>query len=56
MQKIKGFLEDCGTLEKIELLPYHAMGEHKYEALGKEVQSFKVPDAEKMKQLKEIFA
>lgn len=55
MKRIKGFLAECGDPEKIECLPYHAMGENKYRAIGKEPQIFKIPDAEKMKQLKEIF-
>ena len=56
IQKIKDFLKTIGTPEKIELLPYHAMGENKYRAIGKEPQIFKTPDAENMKRLKEIFA
>ncbi len=55
MHKIKDFLKTIGTPEKIELLPYHAMGENKCRAIGEEPQIFKTPDAEKMKQLKEIF-
>ncbi len=55
MQKIKNFLKTIGTPEKVELLPYHAMGENKYCAIGKKPQIFKMPDAEKMKQLKEFF-
>lgn len=55
MQKIKAFLAECGKPEKIELLPYHAMGENKYSAIDKEVQIFKSPETTKMKQLKEIF-
>ena len=55
MQKIKNFLNTIGVPEKVELLPYHAMGENKYRALGKELQIFKTPDSEKMKLLKEIF-
>ena len=47
IQKIKDSL-------KKELLPYHAMGENKYRAIGKEPQIFKTPDAENMKRLKEI--
>ena len=54
IQKIKDFLKTIGTAEKIELLPYHAMGENKYRAIGKEPQIFKTPDAENMKRLKEI--
>ena len=55
LQKIEEFLHLWGNPDKVELLPYHAMGENKYGAIGKEVQIFKVPSAEKMKQLKEIF-
>ena len=56
MQKIKAFLSSCGAPEKVELLPYHAMGEHKYAALRLRVQPFPVPSEEKMKQLKNIFS
>lgn len=56
MQKIKAFLYSCGAPEKVELLPYHAMGEHKYAAIGKETQIFSVPSEEKMKHLKNIFS
>jgi len=38
------------------LLPYHAMGEHKYAAIGKKVKMFSVPSEEKMKHLKNIFS
>ena len=55
MQKIKEFLDACGTPEKVELLPYHAMGENKYGAIGKETQVFKVPTDDKMKELKQKF-
>jgi len=55
MKEIKNYLDSYGHPEKVELLPYHAMGEHKYTALGKEVQTFSVPSEEKMSQLKKIF-
>ena len=55
LQKIKAFLEACQSPQKIELLPYHAMGEHKYIAIGKEAQKFTVPSEEKMTRLKKIF-
>ena len=53
---IKEFLNLCGSPEKIELLPYHAMGEHKYAAIGKTVQTYSVPSEEKMMRLKKIFS
>jgi hypothetical protein len=48
-------LDLCGFPEKVELLPYHAMGEHKYEALGMEAVTFSAPREEKMLQLRKIF-
>jgi len=55
MQKIRNFLAACGKPEKIELLPYHAMGENKYQAIGAQAQIFQVPSAEKMQQFNELF-
>ena len=55
MLTIKTFLSSCGMPEKVELLPYHAMGEHKYAAIGKEAQIFPTPSEEKMMRLKKIF-
>ena len=56
LQRIKEYLSSCGIPEKVELLPYDAMGEHKYAAIGKETQIFSVPSEEKMKHLKNIFS
>jgi len=53
MKAIKNFLS--GRQQKTELLPYHSMGENKYAAIDKAVQSFAVPDNEKMKELEAIF-
>ena len=40
---------------RVELLPYHKMGENKYAALGIKAHSFPVPDRERMQKLKDVF-
>ena len=55
MKKIRSFFDSFGFPKKIELLPYHTMGEHKYAALQKEVQKFEIPSTETMESLKKIF-
>ena len=55
MKSIKELLISFAYPERVELLPYHRMGEHKYAALGKEAVTFTVPDKEKMNRLKSIF-
>ena len=55
MKKIRQWLDQNGKPEKVELLPYHAMGENKYRALGQEPQRFQPPEAEKLKRLQAIF-
>lgn len=55
MKKIKDFIDTCGVPEKIDLLPYHPMGESKCQALGKSQRLFEIPSPEKIKMLREIF-
>lgn len=52
---IRAFLEKYGMPEKVELLPYHKLGENKYRAIGIEPQIFEAPGKEKMEELRAIF-
>ena len=42
MKKAAEFLHGLG-IKKVELLPYHAMGENKYDAIGMKCEKFHVP-------------
>ena len=53
--KIRDFLCSNGEPQKVELLPYHVMGENKYGALGKDVTRFLPPTDEKMAELRSLF-
>ena len=54
MRKIKEFLKPYSPL-KIELLCYHKMGEHKYDALNMQITKFSVPDKATLDKLNYIF-
>lgn len=54
MERIKDFIKQYHP-KKIELLPYHKMGEHKYDALGMHDTKFSVPSGETMAELRNIF-
>ena len=52
---LKNYLQDQRTKpDKIELLPYHAMGEHKYSALEMEKKEYCVPAKEKMEYFNQL--
>ena len=51
MRAMAEFLQKHGRPEKIELLPYHAMGESKARAIGRTPQIFTAPDQEKLQSL-----
>ncbi len=55
MKTVKAFFGVNGYPEKIELLPYHAMGTHKYSALDKKAEEFKVLDKNKIEDLRNLF-
>lgn len=52
--QIKAFFDSYGYPERVEILPYHAMGAHKYTELGLECAEFKAPSNEKIEYLKSI--
>ena len=55
MRAIKAFLDRCGTIKKVELLPYHEMGENKYNAIGKAIPRFAAPAQEALATFRKIF-
>ena len=54
LSKIAAFLKRI-QCEKVELLPYHAMGEHKYDALNREHERYSVPDKAAMDRFRNLF-
>lgn len=56
MRAIRAFFEKHGFPEKVEILPYHAMGEGKALALGLKPQRFSAPNEDQMEALRKIFS
>ena len=54
MRALAAFFQEHGMPEKIELLPYHAMGESKARAIGREPQIFKAPEKEALDALRAL--
>lgn len=56
LKALREFLEPLQGIEKVELLPYHAMGVHKWEALGipYSLSDVQPPTAEEMEKAKAI--
>ncbi|MCQ2386093.1 MAG: glycyl-radical enzyme activating protein [Clostridia bacterium] len=54
-EQIKKYLASLPPVLGVELLPYHAMGESKYEALGRTPRMFSPPGEEQLEMLRGIF-
>ena len=54
MKKISDFVKNL-KVKETELMPYHKMGEHKYEALEMEMTEYEVPTEERINELKKLF-
>ncbi|KGQ69797.1 pyruvate formate lyase-activating enzyme 1 [Chelonobacter oris] len=52
------FIKDMQNIEKIELLPYHRLGQHKWEAMGEkyELEDVMPPNKEKMDHIQAILS
>ena len=55
IRQIADFLKQIKII-KAELLPYHAMGEHKYTALGRNTESFNVPNKNFMNRSRQLLS
>lgn len=56
LKKLKSFIDKLNNVKKVELLPYHSMGEYKWKKLGLnyDFKDVKAPTAEEVKNAKEI--
>lgn len=58
LENLADFLQELGNVEKVEILPFHKMGEVKWKALGLpyELADTEPPAPELIRQIQEIFA
>ncbi|QFU23327.1 pyruvate formate lyase 1-activating protein [Shewanella eurypsychrophilus] len=56
-RRLAEFIKPMNNVEKIELLPYHELGKHKWEAMGQEYQldNISPPSSETMEQILQVF-
>lgn len=57
LTRLAGFLTQFTCIEKVELLPFHKLGEHKWKELGRPYLLYETrePTAEEVEQAKDIF-
>ncbi|OON99235.1 MAG: pyruvate formate-lyase 1-activating enzyme [Epulopiscium sp. Nele67-Bin004] len=57
LNELAAFVSSLTNVEKVEVLPYHRMGEYKWQELGLDYEfaDVKPPDSETVKKAKEIF-
>ncbi|MCH1918638.1 pyruvate formate lyase 1-activating protein [Shewanella sp. A3A] len=57
-EQLAAFLAPMRNVEKVELLPYHELGKHKWEALGEkyELDGVSPPSRETMEKIQAVFA
>lgn len=56
-KQLADFIKPMGNVEKVELLPYHQLGEHKWESFGEEysLKDLQPPSTEVMETIKAVF-
>ena len=56
-KKLAEFIKPMKNIEKVELLPYHELGKHKWEAMGENYQlsAISPPSRETMEKIKQVF-
>ncbi|WP_299788563.1 pyruvate formate lyase 1-activating protein [uncultured Shewanella sp.] len=56
-KKLAEFVKPMKNVEKVELLPYHELGKHKWEAMGEEYElnDISPPSSETMEKIKQVF-